>query len=761
MELALNDEASLSFNPFTFHIQIDDLALIDTHKVAQLSLKHAHLNVSWWSLFSKELIVEMAEVSSLHINMVRNDSELVIAGIDLSASNTSEKQVEKAPANSSESATSLSDWQFKLPLFSMTDVVLNLNDMSKPHKISLKTLSLNAVVATMNSFDANAALNASINDASLALTSTVNGTLSNLALTSVSISNQLTLTQLAVQDWQYLLSLSENDINELALFVDLTFKQNILLNEDKWQVNQPNLRLALSDIHVSKPELTLDNEAIIFELNQLLLTGENGQLIAASGQSSLSAQGVDVTTDGKTIAALQTFELPVAAFELDNAFNVAVAIERIGMTDVVFSKPSELSAAIYKNKALAIDDISWKENHLSINAITLDTLNSNVVLNADKQLNNLVLPAQKEMASANENYEKETTPTLPSPNNSPAVTFSLNKFELVNPSHITFTDESVTPKFEHNIVLNKALIASIDSRKTSLLSPFDVALSFDEHAIATVKGAIAPFGSTLNMNLDLQMSEFSLPPLSTYLRTVLGFDFLSGQLDNKVTLTIQDDELDGETVIDLRGFELASGNDTTDLSVNDGSAMGLNSALNMLKDSQGNVSLSVPLSGNVNEPSFGVSSVLTLVAQKAIMSQAKSYLINTFVPYANIITVASVAGEYLLRLEMNDLEYSVGQVDISSSQQPFVRELGALLTDKPKQQVKMCAVASMKEAQIATSHVTKDEKLTALKSLSKARGDALKKVLVEQYKIESSRLLLCAPKVDTDSQSLPRIEFNF
>jgi len=48
-----------------------------------------------------------------------------------------------------------------------------------------------------------------------------------------------------------------------------------------------------------------------------------------------------------------------------------------------------------------------------------------------------------------------------------------------------------------------------------------------------------------------------------------------------------------------------------------------------------------------------------------------------------------------------------------------------------------------------------------LKKLSKDRGEILKTTLIEHYKIASARLLLCAPRIDSDEGSLPRIEFSF
>lgn len=760
MNLVLSDSASLSFNPFTLHVQIDDLALIDEHQVTQLSLKHAHVNISWLAFFSKEIVIEMAEVKALHMKVLRNNSELMVAGFDLSAKETSTKPAQDEFVDENNNlSTTLAGWTFKLPLFSVDDLALSVNDMTHQHHIALNQFSLRDVEATTSTFKSHVEVVAAINNASLKVDSKVNATLASLQLKSASLNNSLELSNFSLQDWQYLMPLADSEINELAAYIDLEIAHEIILEDKSWRVEQPNLRAVLNDINVVKPELTLMNKSIEFELNQLLVAGLDSQLTTASGEVSLVINGVNVSADDKTMAVLGRFELPAATFDVDSEFNATAHIEQIALTDVLFSKPSDDSAALYQNDALTIHNISWKNNHLAVDKVALDKFSSHVVLSADKQLKNLVLPASKGVVDAPQS--EHVAPEATDSKESPSVTISLNTFELTNPSVVTFKDESVTPVFEHEITLNTASVTSVDSRDVAIMSPFDVALAFDKHARTTIKGAIAPFGEKLNLNVDLQMSEFSLPPLSAYLRTVLGFDFLSGQLDNKVTLAIKGDELDGETTIDLRGFELASGNDTTDLSANDGTAIGLNSALNMLKDGQGNVSLTVPLSGNINSPSFGVSSVLTLVAQKAIMSQAKSYLINTFVPYANIVTVASIAGEYLLRLEMNDLNYDAGQVVISPNQQQFVSELGALLTDKPKQQVKMCAVASMSEADVIAKAEPPEAQIALLKTLSKERGDTLKILLIEQFGIESSRLLLCAPKVDSDAKTFPRIEFSF
>ena len=765
LELSLHSDASLSFNPFTLHIQIDDFAIVDKSSVNQLSLKHAHFNLSWLDVLSKQVVIEKAAIESLHVNIVRNDKKLFIGGIDLSADESLQVTIEEETTSKDPLAV-IKGWRLLMPNFSFSDIALNINDQGQLHKIILNTFVIDALNASLDDASVNISLDAVINSSTLKVQSNINAILNENMLASATIANQLDITNFALQDWQYLLPLDDNQVSNLAGLINISITQDITLDNNKWQLIQPKFLLALNGINVIKPELELLNESFVFELNNLAVNGLDADLIDASGEAKLMVAGVNVTANGDTLATLSELSLSMVTFSVDDTFSAVANIPNITFKDILFSKPTDIEHALYSNDEFVINNISWQENHLAIDTINLGNFNTHVILNAEKQLKNLVSIEQTEVASTpeqqpDEQVTNDKTTEGHTEETAQIVTFSLNKFELISPSNITFIDESVTPVFKQDIALNKVVVSKVDSRNKTYMSPFDVAMSLGDHATNTIAGTIAPFNEKMNMTLDVNLSELSLPPLSSYLRTVLGVDFLSGQLDNTVKLAIKNDKMDGETVIGLRGFELASGDDTTDLSVSTGSAMGLNTALGMLKDDQGNVSLDVPLSGNINDPSFGIGSVLTLVAKKAIMSKAKSYLINTFVPYANVLTVASIAGEYLLRVEVNDLEYTAGQVTLNEQQQLFLNEFAALLKDRPEQQVKMCSIASIDEEKTLTGINTDSEKITLLKSISKKRGDNLKNILIKEYEIASSRLLLCAPRVEKSKGGLPRIEFSF
>lgn len=760
--LSLNDEESLSFNPFNLHLNVDDLAVVDQANTTQFSLKHAHINVSWLDFISKNVVIELAAIESLKLNVSRHKEQLMIAGIDLSETTSTEPVIKEELPKDENSLLAAKGWSLSIPNFSFSDIALNIDDLEQSHSIVLKELSIDNVNVSLESINAKLNLDAAINKASLKIKTDIIASLSSGKLMAATVNNQLKLSGFSLGDWQYLMPLKDSQINQLSGLIDTSFTQKLTLAENQWQFVQPTLQVTLNQLNVAKPELELLNDSVVFNLNQFTAAGHDATLTSATGIAQLAIEQTHALVNGESLGALSKLDIPKASFSIDDKLVATANIDNIVFKEIVFSKPNDATNALYASDGLSINDISWQGNHLAIDSINLGQFSSDVILNAEKQIKNLVSIAQPDNdKTINNNNDPESVVSAePVTKEKPTeITLSLNKFELTSPSKINFTDESVTPVFTQEIMVKRVVINTIDSRNQTLMSPFDAALSLGEHATTTIAGTIAPFNDTMNMTLNVQMSEFSLPPLSSYLRTVLGFDFLSGQLDNTLNIVIKNDVMDGETTIDLRGFELASGDDTTDLSTSTGGAMGLNSALNMLKDGQGNVSLEVPLSGKIDDPSFGLSSVLTLVAKKAIMSQAKSYLINTFVPYANVVSVVSIAGEYLLRLKMNDLVYENGQVQLNDAQQPFVSELAALLKDKPAQQVKMCSIANIKEQ--LSGDKSNDEEVVRLKNLSKDRGANLKKILIEKYEIASARLLLCAPKIDNNNTASPRIEFTF
>ena len=56
--------------------------------------------------------------------------------------------------------------------------------------------------------------------------------------------------------------------------------------------------------------------------------------------------------------------------------------------------------------------------------------------------------------------------------------------------------------------------------------------------------------------------------------------------------------------------------------------------------------------------------------------------------------------------------------------------------------------------------VVDKKQIQQLKDIGEQREEALKEYLIKQGNIASSRLLLCAPKIDSSKDALPRMELS-
>jgi len=180
----------------------------------------------------------------------------------------------------------------------------------------------------------------------------------------------------------------------------------------------------------------------------------------------------------------------------------------------------------------------------------------------------------------------------------------------------------------------------------------------------------------------------------------------------------------------------------------------------MLKDSDGNVELSVPLAGDTSAPSFGFSGFLTLLVKQATMSAAKDYLITTFVPYASVMKVAMAAGEFALKLRINDLNYLAGETALNAEQLEFSRQMSVMLAERKNINVKLCAIATASDIELAdASQAHQAENITRLKAISQQRVEIFKAHMVEELNVPSAKLLFCTPQIDSSKGAKARIKF--
>jgi len=411
-----------------------------------------------------------------------------------------------------------------------------------------------------------------------------------------------------------------------------------------------------------------------------------------------------------------------------------------------------------KNFEVDLAGLNFQSNNLAIDKVSVKDFDAEVTQLAESTEEENA----KTIIAIIKNEEQSVVKGIKNDKQSPQdpLKFKLNKLTFIDNAVIQFNDNNVEPTFNQNINISQLWIKKIDNQSKKQISQFAMSATISKYTKLDLSGDIQIFSDKKNVNAKVILKEFSLPEVNQYLARSMGFQFESGSLDTELDLKIKDSMIDGSTTINIRALELTSKEKYNENKVSSTTSMPLNIALSILKDDDNHLELEIPIKGDISSPSFGLGSFVSIITQKAIKTAATTYLINTFVPYANIVNLTLSASDFILSTKFEDLEYQANQDNVSEDKKIFIQQFIKLLKDKNELQVKACAFANQQDLSASKKTFKRNQdKISYLKSLAKRRMEHFKENVVSKD-IESSRILLCSPNVDLADKKPPRIEFS-
>ena len=333
--------------------------------------------------------------------------------------------------------------------------------------------------------------------------------------------------------------------------------------------------------------------------------------------------------------------------------------------------------------------------------------------------------------------------------------------ELLQPMPLAYYQQVEGETLSYPLSVNNFLVSGLEvhQRKddTSLAANFSTNLTNDNFLSMTTTGNLDGTASSLNGRVNTTIQELALTDFSAPLAAGLGVVFESGLLNMESEINIADNKLDGAMKILMRGIDFqGSGNSDTDV----GKAVSLNAALSMLKDDDGNLDLDIPVKGDLSDPSFGLQSFVSIIVQKAILSQAQSYLISTFLPYSDVISIALTGADMILRVRFEPLQYQPLQERVSDDQTTFLTQMATMLKDQQNLQIKLCPVVTLADIGVASgAESVSEQQKVQMRELGKRRYNNLKDTLVRRYSAPSDRLISCLSRLDVAAEGAGKMEF--
>ena len=755
-DLKLGKKSKIIYNPFLSRITIKSLSVIrESSELAKIEKFHVEVHLHRFFLF-KELYVAKLDGQGISIAIAQKNNTISIAGYPLPAANDKEHE-DAAPDKQPNEEESSSKISLKLPIATLKDMDFDVSVEDARHNIHFHDMTLNNGSVDATNQSAELKIKAAINDSPLAIS-----ILAEMQNMVGKINGKIRLDELDLTDYHYHLP-PPLTINSGETSIDLDFSAKLLAEEEI--VLSASVKNLSSNLDIVYTPWLIQSESQSITLEQITTTIKAGSL-----HEFTSSIGFDSRTTNISLAELnnqvvnwKSITTSDIKAQLTNE-TFAIDIPRIDLKEFTVSQVSDALPPLVHLDAININTIVLSKNDLSIDTVEFDKLSTTVIRGENTNIKTLVDLSSLNAETKKDNAtfaeikpENNDDKTVENSTSSEAFALALNSFKLSKDSKIVFIDESVEPHYAQNFFFDSFNIGKLHTIDKNFPTPFSISGKSDDYASFKFDGTAKPFADKINVSLTGEFQELSLPAVSSYLKDALGFEIKSGQLDTNISVSVVNDEIDGDTKLAMRGIEMSKAS-TEQSNVINNTAMPLNVALGLLKDDKDNINLKVPLSGNVSDPNFGVSHFISLVVKKAAMSQAKSYLIRTFLPYSDVINVAMAAGSYALKVRFEDIEFQPGEQTLNEQHFTYLNQLAQLLNDRAELQIKVCPIANPEDLGLTLDVDALDETMVQnLNQLSETRSQLFKQYLVDNAQIDSRRILLCSPKIDAKP---PRIKIS-
>jgi hypothetical protein len=195
------------------------------------------------------------------------------------------------------------------------------------------------------------------------------------------------------------------------------------------------------------------------------------------------------------------------------------------------------------------------------------------------------------------------------------ISLQIGRF-LVNNGQFNYKDQSLKPSFHLQV---SQLNGEVNHLTTDKTKPAKINLNalINDTATLSINGTINPLLASPFVDLSIKLNNLQMPPFSGYSGQFVGYKIDKGALSMNLNYLIKSAHLKAENQIILDQFNLGD-------SVKSDKALSLPLplALAVIRNNDGVIKLDVPISGDLNDPSFHLGGVIVSAFTQIITKAA-------------------------------------------------------------------------------------------------------------------------------------------
>lgn len=750
-------EASLSLLNQTGHDQAFDIG-------------DSRFDFNWWPLTEKHLLLPEIHVKDLVIDVQRlEDGTLQVGGLTFPPTEAEEETTADV-----EEAQSV--WGIGCQNIHLENVQVNYQDPDLKVNLLIGTLDLSDFYSWHP-------------DQSTTLTGDFNLNGGRVVLdfkTTPFAATPMATGTLAIDSLPlgWLLPLLQNNgIDQLSTAISSQLELTLKLPADQGPEVQLQGGLQVADLilGLTAPQLVVQQQSFSWK-GDFSINDPDG--IALTGE--LNGQQLQINDSERDMSAIRLDSYTVSALSMEETRRIradGIKLEQGRLLQLTASDPDKHMVQL---QHLSLTDIDLSElKKLVVGQLVLAGLDTSVILEKDGRLGGSDWWQSEQAASSEPQAETPDTPS-----EEPFI-FRVGAIEIGKQSRVGFTDKGPENPVEMELTNIDFKLGTLDSASPEKPSDLKLTGELDRYARLEVSGQVQPLLAPLGLDLEGMLSGLNLPDLNPYIIDVLEGRVLNGQAHADFTAKLQENLLDAEIELTLAQLETAASRAfETGAEKPPGSLT--NMPLSLIKNSNGDVELSLAMKGDLASPDFNTTSLI----QQAMLTAISKAMTSSLAPLGiQLLTgvvlppgstmLASALFDMMTKITIPPVTFAPLDDALSTASQEQINTLEKLLKDRPGMQLRLCGMAShddlaaIQQREMEILKGAKGKKPAAgkelpaslteaqagytafqeeLLGLASQRADRVKGVLVEERQIEPKRLFLCDPDIDVTEAGTARVD---
>ena len=398
--------------------------------------------------------------------------------------------------------------------------------------------------------------------------------------------------------------------------------------------------------------------------------GKQGQL-TASGDVNLSpvSARLKVTTKDIDLRIAQAYIDPFIRLELrsgmlgsDLAVNLksteplAFTVEGRAQVDQLHTLDTLKDRDFLKWQKLVLDDVKYQHgDSLSVTRVNFEKPYVRFMINDDRTTNidDLLIP-QPAGSTAKSTASKDKP-----------LGIHIGAI-AINDGSANFADFSLTPNFQTAVQQLNGQIGTIDSRNAKP-APVNIAGKVDRYAPVTIKGSVNPFDPMASLDIATSFKRVELTTLTPYSGKFAGYRIRKGRLNLDLHYMITKGQLKAENKLVVEQLQLGEKVDSPDAV-----DLPIKLAIALLKDTDGKISIELPISGDLNNPQFSVMPIIWQTVRNLVLRAAQA-------PFKFIGGLINGGGAE----DLGTVSFAPGSSELSPEAQKALTTLAQALKERP------------------------------------------------------------------------------